>query len=691
MAAEAIPFAFLETAQLTVRDDDTGDLLIADVDFALEGQAIRPLRAFAGTISVTRATDIVQPSAFPPAQPIGGHRIEAALDRLAMIIQEQRAALATVGSPGNVLLNHGLFSVMDYGAVGDGLTDDRDAIQQAIDAVMARGGGVVICPCATYALAAPIDIKAGVILDLSGSTLKASPGAALTHLANIKGSRAQLTNGVLDGSGMAGPSIVPPEPYTHGPYKGFGVYISKANSPLETVLISQMRFANFPSSAVIVGGDAGINAIAFGLMISGCLAENMQTYTAAEGAAVFHLHGADASRISDCAIIGYNRKGFYIANASASQITRCHSFGGDPGHASHYMSGCTDCSINDCTHDGGNNAGFGFKCFNSRWATVRNFKAIRSRAAGMFQGCAGFLGDGISSDGAQASVLYIDGHAGSPTSGRLKNLFARRSAVGATDDHCGVKITNYAGATIDGIDIDGFDFDGMLFGFHLNHAGFAIDNVTITGGRLRNNQQYAVVGAATTLSVRGNRFDFANTAPAAVNLKYDGGAGTGTLTISENRISGLASVDIIQIGEGQRVMWGAVNIDRNMTVGGARLIDFNANANAADVVRSLSITGNHCLALTSEAYALTFNTTNATALTIDSNIFLSAANAPLDGSFANLATGLFEVIGSVGHVGTPEGNFAGRIGAQYRRTDGGAGTSFYVKESGTGKTGWVAK
>jgi len=31
------------------------------------------------------------------------------------------------------------------------------------------------------------------------------------------------------------------------------------------------------------------------------------------------------------------------------------------------------------------------------------------------------------------------------------------------------------------------------------------------------------------------------------------------------------------------------------------------------------------------------------------------------------------------------------VGAVYHRTDGGTGTSFYVKESGTGNTGWVAK
>ena len=41
--------------------------------------------------------------------------------------------------------------------------------------------------------------------------------------------------------------------------------------------------------------------------------------------------------------------------------------------------------------------------------------------------------------------------------------------------------------------------------------------------------------------------------------------------------------------------------------------------------------------------------------------------------------------------GSPEGAVTAPVGAIYSRTDGGAGTSFYVKESGSGNTGWVAK
>lgn len=42
--------------------------------------------------------------------------------------------------------------------------------------------------------------------------------------------------------------------------------------------------------------------------------------------------------------------------------------------------------------------------------------------------------------------------------------------------------------------------------------------------------------------------------------------------------------------------------------------------------------------------------------------------------------------------GSPEGVVVADVGCIYQRLDGGAGTSFYVKESGGGlSTGWVAK
>lgn len=48
-------------------------------------------------------------------------------------------------------------------------------------------------------------------------------------------------------------------------------------------------------------------------------------------------------------------------------------------------------------------------------------------------------------------------------------------------------------------------------------------------------------------------------------------------------------------------------------------------------------------------------------------------------------------IGVVQGTGTPEGALVASVGALYTRTDGGVASTFYVKETGTGNTGWVAK
>lgn len=48
-------------------------------------------------------------------------------------------------------------------------------------------------------------------------------------------------------------------------------------------------------------------------------------------------------------------------------------------------------------------------------------------------------------------------------------------------------------------------------------------------------------------------------------------------------------------------------------------------------------------------------------------------------------------IALISGAGTPEAAVVAPVGTLFTRTDGGAGTTLYVKESGTGNTGWVAK
>lgn len=90
-------------------------------------------------------------------------------------------------------------SVKDFGAVGDGVTDDTAAINAAISARNASGGGVVYFPAGTYRVKSSIQYMPGVDLIGEGmfaTTLKWHPdtntGGAILNTANQSLNRAKF-------------------------------------------------------------------------------------------------------------------------------------------------------------------------------------------------------------------------------------------------------------------------------------------------------------------------------------------------------------------------------------------------------------------------------------------------------------------------------------------------------------------
>lgn len=136
---------------------------------------------------------------------------------------------------------------------------------------------------------------------------------------------------------------------------------------------------------------------------------------------------------------------------------------------------------------------------------------------------------------------------------------------------------------------------------------------------------------------------------------------------------------------------GNVQIGANSATGVTRGIDFMNSGDKTTVIAGVRSDN------VGRLYFVSFN--SAQQWVMASNSYSpSTDNAYTLGTSALRPSATYAVkymftatVGAFYGTGSPEGAVAAGIGSTFQRSDGGAVTSFYVKETGTGNTGWVAK
>jgi hypothetical protein len=213
-------------------------------------------------------------------------------------------------------------------------------------------------------------------------------------------------------------------------------------------------------------------------------------------------------------------------------------------------------------------------------------------------------------------------------------------------------------------------------------AGSEIDDNAVTSGKISDSDNTFKVSSTDVVVNEGG---------ADVDFRVEGDTN--------------ANLIVADAGNDQVGLGGAIEAGYDVAVKGAGaplIVEGDTTGGAAVVLKNKNTSGTGTVLglLNSNTSTTQANQVNLDLSSINGRFvigFPGATDTPSwwfqnDGMLVNKNNGfsLNGVFWSKG-TGTPEGVVTAPVGSLFSRTDGGSGTVFYVKETGSGNTGWVAK
>jgi hypothetical protein len=207
-----------------------------------------------------------------------------------------------------------LFSIMEHGAVPDGHTINTTAIQSAIDAAHAAGGGRVLVPAGVF-LTGSVFLKSRVVLDLSaGATLLGSPNLEDYTFVSWGHHQDRTPWHLINAQGQDNIAII-----GYGEIRGNGPAFWKPGRPHEFAFWEEAGEGKRPSPMV---------------EISDCRDVRIENVTIGDAAGwTLHLHDTDRAVITgvriDSDLFGPNSDGIDLTGARDITISNCIIKAGD--------------------------------------------------------------------------------------------------------------------------------------------------------------------------------------------------------------------------------------------------------------------------------------------------------------------------------------------------------------------------
>lgn len=233
----------------------------------------------------------------------------------------------------------GVYNIEDYGAAGDGATDDAVAIQKAIDACSEAGGGRVVVPSGKTFLCGPIRLKSNVDLHLRpNSVLLANPDESIYK---------ESAFGANEGEGMMWISAKDINNLSitgHGRIDGNGIAFMGDELDDSYELKPVTTFDPRPHVLTLIGVEK--------LTIRDVTIGNSAYWT-------IHLIGCRDATISGVSVLNSikvrNSDGIDVDHSTDVRISDCHIVSGDDciclknRREFEEYGPCTDIVVNNCT------------------------------------------------------------------------------------------------------------------------------------------------------------------------------------------------------------------------------------------------------------------------------------------------------------------------------------------------------